>query len=155
MTWWGAQDVLDFASGAGFGLHDARLATGLALVATEGNDAYNVCPEGSHDPTARGLFAVHPDLVGHFSPMDLYNPLVNARALLKVFNASGREFDWHPAWNRDAGESVFAMLTALGTSNAWTVRAIDLDRNRRPVFTPIVPMTWAEEGATSPVSFPD
>lgn len=102
MTVWSANNVANFARGAGF-VDQAHIdAVALALAATRGDDAWHFTAGMGAATDQRGLWALDVAAVPFIAAVDLYSPDEAARALRAVFRANGDTLAWHPVFESPA-----------------------------------------------------
>ena len=132
MTWWGVADVVDFARVVGFSNPAQRDAAALAMLATNGADHYESPPLAPAILGGRGVYALVPDALFHYSPSDLFNPIVSTRALMELYRVCEGSFDFHPLGPLFAPGAIANYVAMLDATGGWRSRAADRIENRRP-----------------------
>jgi hypothetical protein len=121
MTWWGPLQVLTYAQRAGWGGRDAKVATAVALVTSEGADHFHWTHDTTPDVDQRGLWGLDVARIGDEDAHQLYDPMMNAALAYRLWCHYGASWEWHQSYQSTRGTAVRAMLGYLDQGKNWRV----------------------------------
>jgi Lysozyme like domain len=97
MTAWAGRSIARFASNAGFYGDDLKTAVAVALVASGGNDHYDVTAGIPGAGRWQGLWAIDVDEHPELAAYDMGDPYQAARAAKQLTDDAG-SFGWSAVW---------------------------------------------------------